>query len=279
MADRLAVRLKRIFADALFPGKCFVCGTFLRRTALPPAGIDVHCLAADLEDAFTQLLDGFLCRTCRMDFRQLHPPLCSCCGVMFSSREGENHLCGQCLEGHRFFSKARAAGVYRGSLVHLVRSLKYQGKVQLSVVLGGLLLAALRRYWDPDDIDLVTAVPLHARRTRKRGFNQSALLIGSWRHWSAKLSLPVPALAGDRLLVRHRATDPQTGLKRELRLANLKNAFAVAPRFAVRGKRILLVDDVLTTGSTANECARTLIGAGARRVDILTLARAMDGPG
>ncbi len=275
MAERLGGRLRRIFADALFPAKCFVCGVFLPPTvSARQAGIDASGLATDLGDAYMQLLDGFLCRTCRMDFQPLRTPLCSCCGVMFPGREGEDHLCGRCLEGRRFFSKARAAGSYQGSLMHLIRSLKYQGKVQLGTVLGALLLVVFERHWDPAAVDMVTAVPLHARRLRKRGFNQSAQLVGGWARLSAKLSLPAPILATDRVLVRSRATAPQTGLPRARRLANLKNAFAVVCKARVRGKYILLVDDVLTTGATAGECARVLMAAGARRVDVLTLARA-----
>jgi ComF family protein len=138
------------------------------------------------------------------------------------------------------------------------------------------MLNAYMRYWDRKKVDLVIPVPLHNQKFRKRGFNQSYLLIRSWK----SISSPVGAEASDipvntDVLIRDKATVPQTDLGRQQRLKNIKGAFSVRIPEKVIAKKVLLVDDVYTTGATVNECARVLLKAGAELVDVLTVARAM----
>jgi len=194
--------------------------------------------------------------------------LCSRCGLVFKSRQGEDHLCGRCLDRPGAFSRARAAGIYDQSLRMAIHALKFKGWVGLAGPLGGLLLDTFRRYWASGDIDVVAPVPLHRRRFHRRGFNQAHLLVRRWR-------LPGETVVVRDLLVRTRATAPQTGLDRRQRRTNLENAFSVSRPGQITGKRVLLVDDVLTTGATVNACATALIRDGAGRVDVLTLARAL----
>jgi len=118
------------------------------------------------------------------------------------------------------------------------------------------------------DYDMVIPVPLHSGRLRWRGFNQAAML-------GAAVARRIDRPLELSTLVRVKATPPQTRQKRIERIKNLNRAFAVRRPTRVASRRILLIDDVMTTGATANECARTLIAAGARRVDVLTLARAV----
>ena len=195
---------------------------------------------------------------------------------MFKSREGDDHPCGECLEKPKRFRKARAFGVYDQALMEGLHRFKYKGKVQLARPLGTLLLAALLIGWDDDPPDLVVPVPLHASRFRERGFNQAFLLIRDWHRMAAELPVALPNMGIDReVLVRNRWTEPQTGLGRSVRLKNIKNAFDVKDGTRVFQKKILLVDDVYTTGATVDECARVLLKAGAEWVDVLTLARTM----
>jgi ComF family protein len=196
--------------------------------------------------------------------------------MMFPSRRGEDHLCGQCATTGHWFSASRAVGRYQGPLRDIIHHLKYGGRVWLARPLGLLMYAVFRTTWPPGEIDMVMPVPLHRRRFRSRGFNQAWLLL---RHWpvfpdtgEGRLQRPRLLRAG---LVRRRATRPQTGLGRQERLSNLEGAFALAPDTAVDDRTVLLVDDVMTTGTTVDECARVLLAAGAGRVDVLTLARAM----
>ena len=117
------------------------------------------------------------------------------------------------------------------------------------------------------DIDLVAPVPLHRKRLRQRGFNQAYLLVRRWQ-------LPEGTAVVRDLLTRTRDTAPQTGMDRRQRRGNIKNAFCMTRPGQGTGKRVLLVDDVLTTGATAEACAEALIRDGAQRVDVLTPARA-----
>ncbi len=195
-------------------------------------------------------------------------PLCTRCGLVFKSREGEDHFCGRCLARPGGFTRARAAGIYDNSLRIAIHALKFKGKVSLVDPLGRLLLHTFRHYWTDGDIDVVAPVPLHRHRFRQRGFNQAYLLVRRW-------TLSGETVIDRELLVRNRATAPQTGLDRRQRRSNIKNAFSLRNPGQSAGKRVLLVDDVLTTGATADACARTLIRDGAKRVDVLTLARAL----
>ena len=268
--------------DALFPARCLACGLFFH-TAEDRSDDrtgrlfrDKSTLRRSKDAIFKWVMAPYVCPACCDNFRPLGSPLCSQCGTMFQSRAGDDHLCGDCLEKPRRFRKARAFGVYDQTLMESIHRFKYKGKVQLARPLGTLLLADLLIYWNDDPPDLVAPVPLHARRFRERGFNQAFLLIRDWPRMAAALALQLPDIAIDReVLLRNRWTDSQTGLGRSARRQNIKKAFGVSDENRVFQKKILLVDDVYTTGATADECAGTLFNAGAEWVDVLTLARTM----
>lgn len=258
-------RVVNCIKDALFPNRCIACRRLFHHAAGSLAGgptTGTHLMAAP------KTIGPHFCPDCRERWTPVASPFCLRCGMMFQSREGDDHMCGQCLERPGAFSKARAVGIYDQSLKIAVHTLKYKGQVGLSKPLGDILLHAYRRFWAVDDIDIVAPVPLHRRRFRARGFNQAYVLI---RHWA----LPNGTEIVRDLIVRSRPTAPQTGLDRKQRQRNIKNAFSIRHPGLTKGKRILLVDDVLTTGATVDACARTLIKDGARQVDVLTLARAM----
>lgn len=256
LTARRAGRWLASVADAVFPGKCLGCGQ-LFQAPVPRPAVDL-----------TAALARHFCPDCRRRWTAVASPLCPRCGIRFTSREGGDHLCGRCLEQPPVFAKARAVGIYDQSLRRAIHALKFDAMVSLAPPLGHQLVRAFRAHWPDGDIDLIAPVPLHRRRLRQRGFNQAFLLIAGW---------PV---AGEvsimrDLLVRHRETCPQTGLDRGQRRINIKNAIAMRRPGQSTGRRVLLVDDVLTTGATADACAHVLLRDGATRVDVLTLARAV----
>ena len=125
-------------------------------------------------------------------------------------------------------------------------------------------------------MDLIVPVPLHVKKLKKRGFNPSFLLVKDWIRIAEFLHVKVPDIPINiDVLERKRWTEPQTGLGRKERLANVKNAFHIKNGSKINGKSILIVDDVYTTGATVNECAKVLLKGGAGQVDVLTLARAI----
>lgn len=171
---------------------------------------------------------------------------------------------------------ARSLGVYDQTLMKLILRLKYRGKIVLARPLGRLLLSAFIQLWDINSIDIAVPVPLHIVKFRKRGFNQAFLLIKDWPAIANDLNLwPRTVKIEKHLIIRHKATSPQTALGRGNRIKNIKNAFKVNRPSDIKDKRILLVDDVYTTGATAVECSKVLMRGGAKCVDVLTLARAI----
>ncbi len=198
--------------------------------------------------------------------------MCSRCGLMFPSRRGDDHRCSDCLLRPGPYGMARAVGEYAGGLMDLVHRLKYQGQLALVPPLGRMLGQAYRCYWGECPADWAIPIPLHPRRLRRRGFNQADLLLRSWLKTAAAAGQPAPPHGG-HILQRTRATAPQTGLRRPERRRNIRGAFKVVAHEEIQNRRLLLVDDVFTTGATVEEAARVLRSAGAASVDVLTLAR------
>ncbi len=218
----------------------------------------------------------WVCSHCIVEWLPVSSPLCSVCGMPFISREGGDHMCGECLRSLKNFRMARAAAVYTPLAMALVHGFKYNGKIQLAGPLGTILAGAFARFWEAEDIDLVLPVPLHRRRFRRRGFNQAYLLATSLVRQLERTGKYASTATVEREAVsRTRPTAPQTGLKRKGRLDNIRNAFQVTNSAVIKDRRILLVDDIYTTGATVNECAKVLLGSGAARIDVLTVARAV----
>ena len=198
---------------------------------------------------------------------------CVSCGLFFpgpANRE-QTLTCASCRHHPFVFEQARSFAAYEGTLAALIQRLKYDGYRPLAKPLGRYLAHAVERL-RVSSFDLLLPVPLHPRRQRQRGFNQATVL-------ASRLSslLAVPLAAKD--CVRVRDTLPQTRLRSEERRKNVAGAFHVPDPRRVRGRRVLLVDDVLTTGATANACADALRKGGAAGVWVVTLARARDAAG
>jgi ComF family protein len=195
---------------------------------------------------------------------------------MFKSRQGEDHRCGECMTLPKRFGMARSTGIMEQGLMNAIHCFKYRGKIQMARPLGAMLLLSFVSCWDTTCVDAIVPVPLHRRKLKTRGFNPSLLMVKSWQRLASKLAVNLPniPLLGD-VLVKIKWTEPQAGLARKKRIKNVKNSFAVGDPSRLEGKRILLVDDVYTTGATADECTKVLLRGGAIRVDVLTLARAM----
>ena len=189
------------------------------------------------------------------------------------SVNSSNDRCAQCLTRPPHFASARSMARYRPSaesdrrsLPSLIRRHKYGLDQSLRLALAEFLGDELP--YSAADCDVVVPVPLHRRRLWWRGFNQAALLAMTI---SRHLEVPIELTA----LTRSRMTTPQTSQDHDARRRNVRRAFAVARPARIKGRRVLLVDDVMTTGATVDECARVLMAASAARVDVLTLARVL----
>lgn len=235
----------RLMLDAVLPPLCLGCGEIVEAS-------------------------GALCAGCWQGFSFIAQPQCACCGDPFAEHLGDEALCAGCLARRPRFRRARAALAYDTQSRRLVLPFKHGDRTDIARACGGWMARAGAELLA--EADLIAPVPLHWRRLLTRRYNQALLLA----HATTRVA---PGHAASRLapdlLRRRRWTGSQAGLKAKERRRNVREAFDIHPRWAagLAGKTVVLVDDVLTTGATAEACARVLQRGGARHVDVLTLAR------
>lgn len=229
----------RMTLDAVLPPQCLACNASVDRP-------------------------GNLCAGCFTKFTFITPPHCDCCGVPLETPVIEDVLCGACLSDRPAFDQARAVFLYTADSRHLILKLKHGDRTDAAVSLArwmqraGVALIA--------DCDVIVPVPLHRWRLLSRMYNQSALLANALGNECGKPVIP-------DAVTRVKATPVQGGLDRAARRKNVARAFAVKNPSVIQDRRVLLIDDVLTTGATTSACAATLLGAGAASVSVLVLAR------
>lgn len=209
-----------------------------------------------------------VCEDCWRKVRSNQPAhACARCGVDTASADalGPEGECTPCRTAPPAYDRVIAFARYEGELRRLIHLLKYDHMQPLAARLGDRIAELSPRI---GEADLVLAAPLHWRRNRERGFNQASLLAARAAGvWGLRFE--------PQALERTKATTPQAGLSRAARLANVRGAFRVRDRRVVDGRRIVLIDDVMTTGATLDACARALKRAGAKTVAAVTLARAI----
>ncbi len=247
----------QMVGSLVFPDMCLNCRALLPVSKEP-----------DLSD------QAFFCAACRArGLPPFEPPYCRICGHMFDT--GDTHICETCLKDPPVVHRVRAALAYQGLVPEIVPLFKYHARLSLTPFFDSLMFNALDRHFRDTEIHWIVPVPLHPKKLRQRGFNQSALLVRRLNdRYFAKYGTRPEWQVNTTLLKRVRYTASQTGLDNASRKNNLKNAFQVMDATRVQGANILLVDDVFTTGATCGEAAKTLVAAGAEQVDVLVLARA-----
>ena len=234
-------RVGRAIVDAVLPPRCLACG----ETVSEPDS---------------------LCGRCWSSITFFAPPYCSICGLPFPYPMGEGAVCASCARERVSWDRARAVMRYDKNSRRLVLSLKHGDRTHLARALGLWMHRAGGEILD--GADLIFPVPLHWTRLFTRRYNQAGLLAHAIRAAGG------PPVAPD-WLVRRRRTPSQGRLGSLARARNVRGAFQLRPGRSVHGKRVVIIDDVLTTGATVEECARVLRRAGAEWVGVLTLARAL----
>ena len=215
-----------------------------------------------------------LCEECLSSFERVPNVVCEVCGRPLpglTRKEGEPLLCPACQDKTYAFDRARSFGLYEKALVRAILLLKFEQIEPLGAWFAEQLAELVNVEAERLGADVVVPVPLHRERERERGYNQAALLS---RPLAKRLRLPHKAV----LLVRTRARPDKQVLSLEERWESVRGAFATRPGSQVDNLRVLLVDDVLTTGATLDACARALRDAGAKSVIGLTVARAIRNP-
>lgn len=229
-------------------------------------------------DAFSGLLDliypphclicragaeGYLCAKCIEKIELIAPPFCHKCGG-----PTESYSCGECREREYHFESARSAGVYEDVLREAIHALKYKNHIAIAAPLAELMVAAFPETGLAGKTDQAIPIPIHISRSIRRGFNQSEELA---RVFCSRVHIPLET----RVLYKSRKTKRQMELPFDLRIANVQGSFKVAHTERIRGKRVLLIDDVFTTGSTLDEAAKVLLEAGASAVCAYTLSKSL----
>jgi len=213
-------------------------------------------------------VEGYVGKRCGQAMRPIMPPFCECCGLPYEGDITTRFECGNCREMELHFQSARAAVVANALVLEVIHRYKYQRALWFEPFLAGLLVHAASPLVRPGNWDMIIPVPLHALKKREREFNQAerlAIRLGS------ALRIPVHT----SLLRRVEPTRTQTLLSRPQRAANVRNAFAVRKDRPLDGERIVLLDDVLTTGATTSACARALRQVGAGDICVWTVARGL----
>ncbi|MFH1859476.1 MAG: ComF family protein [bacterium] len=253
---QLLFMTKRIFwglFNLIFPAECSLCSNPLET-----------------------IRERYICSDCIKKITPLDLPVCEKCGkpLVSSFNLIQYPLCRQCRTLKRYFTAARAVGAYEGVLKKAIWLFKYEGKTGLQDMLGHLMVDRISHLgWanssiGSERIDIIIPIPLHKTRLKARGYNQSDILAA---FMGKKLGIPVSR----NNLKRIKATITQASLKRKERIKNIHNAFCIQKPEEISGKRILLIDDVFTTGATSNECSRILKQAGSSDIFVLTLARGL----
>lgn len=213
--------------------------------------------------------DGYVCASCWRQVRFIVPPICDRCGLPFEGKIGDAFECGNCDEMELHFSRARSAVAAKGMVLDILHRWKYSRALWFEPFLAGLLIREAAPALREERWDLIVPVPLHPVKQAEREFNQAEHLV---RHLSAATAIP----ANNGIVRRVNPTRTQTLLTRAERARNVSRAFASGPAAkAARDRRIVLIDDVLTTGATTSACAQVLKSCGAADVCVWTVARGL----
>lgn len=230
--------------DLFFPPRCPVCDGILKKGEK-------------------------VCRNCKKELNYIHEPRCYRCGKPVFSEEQE--YCSDCAGRAVHYIRGYSLWLYEGAAKKSVTAFKYKGRQEYVAFYAEELLRVYGKWMESLCLDALIPVPVYKERKRLRGYNQAELLA---KELGRRLNLPVES----RVLVRNRPTKPQNGLSQRERQKNLEKAFDCYPEYSKRGrlKKVLLVDDIYTTGSTMEACAKSLSKAGVKEIYFVTLCTGKD---
>lgn len=272
--------VKSLFDSILylfFPLKCLKCQ---KKISLTNGNLNGNLKNQTIpaNDFCSDLFNRYYCDDCLcLDFEYFEPPFCEKCGKKFNYDKDEhilNCFCKDCLKPSDIsIGKVRAGARYLGIIKKSIHFFKYQKKLMLKKPLGQILFKGFNQYFTVSELDLIISVPLHISKLRQRGFNQSFLVAQILMGMLRKANTDCNLRTAHNALERVKKTDPQIQFSAEQRKENVKDAFKVVNKAQIQNKRILLIDDVYTTGATSMEAGRALLKAGALSVDVLVIAR------
>ncbi len=238
-----AFQIYQDFAELFMPSMCYFCKGYI------------------------EPWEHYLCQGCLKEIEYVKQPVCDICGTTINKLRptSEKIICAACLKTQPPYNKARFAAIYKNQLKLAILDFKYKSGLYYSKPLGKIIGIGYDKYFGDQEHDMIIPIPIHPKRILARGFNQSVIL-------GCELSKKTGVQMNRTAFVKKLDTPPQASLDHKKRLANLRGSFYVAKPHDIRGKSILLVDDVATTRATITEAARELSSATPTRINILTLA-------
>lgn len=232
------------FKDLIYPNLCLSCKNRIDSTQI----------------------QGLICVSCQDKIEKNLPPFCLRCGRHLDETAIRKNTCLHCANEKFYFDRAFCPCAYTGVIKNLIHAFKYDGKDYLSKPLGSIMNTFIKNYNLPIEyLDYIVPVPLHKGRQREREFNQARLL-------GQEIAGEFNKMLLNGVLIRNKPAKTQTELTPEARRKNVEMSFLVTKPDLIKGTNLLLIDDVLTTGATSNEAAKSLKSAGAKTVLLLTLA-------
>lgn len=234
--------MKQVLLDLVYPRVCAACGKMAGRGM------------------------RYLCWECLSGLHIVSDPICSICGDPADGLIEHQYKCSWCVDKRPFFERARSAVRYRDKTKEILQRYKYNNEVHLTHDFVSMLSACVQTHYSKTDFDAVIYVPLDYRKQRQRTYNQSQLL-------AKGLAQVIKVPCVDNCLKRVRNVESQTRANAGVRKKNVRNAFEVMRADWIYGRNFLLVDDIMTTGATVNECSRVLAKAGAVTICVVTVAR------
>lgn len=230
--------------DLIYPNLCLDCGNKIK--------------TAQKQDV--------ICAGCWERIEKNLPPFCASCGRHLDTQAIRKNSCPHCLNEKFYFDRAFSPCAYTGVIKNLIHEFKYSGKDYLKKPLGTIMNTFIKEYRLPIEyLDFIVAVPLHKNRQREREFNQAQLL-------AQEVAIAFDKIMLSNILIRNKVTKTQTELTQEERRQNVEGSFLVTQPELITDTNLLLIDDVLTTGATSSEAAKSLKNAGAKKVILMTLA-------
>ncbi len=252
----------------IYPDICISCKDFFQNEK----NVDYNITE---KKSFEDIFCDFLCSKCSKKYEEMGESICNKCGMKIVGIKKDSGVCENCLGKKKAMPRIRSVFVFNDSVMDIIHMFKYNELVNLDIKIAYFILKSfLSLYSEEACPDYIFPVPMHSSKLRKRGYNQSWLMVYMASKLALKNYLEFPEARKD-ILLKSIATSSQTGFNAEERKKNVADTFIIKDTSLIAGKKILLVDDVVTTGSTIDECSRILFEKGALSVDAITFARAL----
>jgi ComF family protein len=252
--------------NLIYPDICIVCQNFFEPQKRV---VESENFNPEFEDIFS----NHFCSRCIKKYKAFSGAVCSRCGRLLNIPDSEDALCEGCLTKKSGLDKIRSCFLFRDSVVDIVHMFKYNDRVYLIKKTAYFILKAFLDLYIQNPPDFIFPVPMHSSGLRKRGYNQTYLMVLETAELAQNYGLFFPEVKNN-ILLKINKTESQTELDHNSRKKNLENVFKVKHPLLVKNRKILIIDDVMTTGTTLEKCAEELLKNGADSVDAITFARA-----